>query len=254
MGTAIHNVASAYNGYLPPVFGTLPPTSIPSATSFQLGWFTHILPYIEQQNIYKACFNAAGTAVNDPVTGSGLANVPIKTYIAPADVANATTKQNTSYAVNGGGQAPALGAIAASPAFDPLFGIPASTTVAVTTPTNLSNTFSFKGTSNTVATFEYGSTTAGRWWINAIPANTLWSPCTSTVTFTVPVVPQNSLGTVLVNGNGAASPGSATAFSTGAAQAGLCDGTVRSISQTIALNTWKWACDPSALAPPPVDW
>lgn len=223
MGLAINNVASAYNGWFPPAYGALPPTN---TTSTQLlGFFTHILPYIEQQNVYAAAYTTAPVSLT--------AGYPIKTYIAPADVHNSTTVQYTSYAVNGGN---AAGATAC-------FGAQTATTTAPAAP-NLNNTFTFKGTTNTVALYEYGSGTASNWnTITAAGATGAWNPYSST---TMSVTGQNSAGTAVT--------GAATAFSTGSAQVGMCDGSVRSIPQTMLYTTWDWACNPTTTATNPVDW
>jgi prepilin-type N-terminal cleavage/methylation domain-containing protein len=232
---SLHNVASAYNGAFPPAFGTLPSSAY--ATSPSYGFYTHILPYIEQQNVYNS-YAAAG-AVPSPA-------IPIKTYIAPADIANNTSLQLTSYAVNGGSSA-----VSATPY---CFGV-GTTTVAAPAP-NLNNTFTFKGTSNTVSVYEYAAGTAGSWLVNTsingktvtgasgATTNANWNPMAGAGG--VSVTSQVSAGT--------ATQGAATAFSTGTAQAALCDGSVRGISTTIALATWQWGCDPSNVNPAPSDW
>src|SRR4051812_36524166 len=47
MGIGVHTIASVYNGLFPPVAGEFPKDG-PKATLF-----FHMLPYIEQDNIYK---------------------------------------------------------------------------------------------------------------------------------------------------------------------------------------------------------
>jgi prepilin-type N-terminal cleavage/methylation domain-containing protein len=226
---SLHNVASAYNGAFPPAYGYLPSSATGGA---KVGFFTHILPYIEQQNVYTTY--AAPNNTN-PTAYPGTP-IPIKTYIAPADVGNNTTTQLTSYAVNGGS-----GAVSATPY---CFGNGVAP--------NLNNTFSFKGTSNTVAVYEYGSGTAGYWMTTtAAPTGTgtagtvcNWNPVSST-TFSVD---SQVAGGVVTH------VGATTAFSTGSAQVALCDGSVRGVAQTMAVATWDWGCDPSNVNPAPSDW
>jgi len=230
MGTAIHNIGSSYNGWMPPGWGALPPTNTTATTKY-FGFFTHILPFIEQQNVYSvATLNGAGPATAMPSV------TPIKTYIAPADIMNSTTKQLTSYAVNGGAQG------WSSATTNYCFGNAIAP--------NLNNTFTFKGTSNTVAVFEYASVTAGNWDVTAVPNSSLTAPAWMPIQAKPPlgaVQSQNSLGTVTTTG-------AATAFSTGSAQVGLCDGTVKSIPSTLTTTTWNWGCDPSSTTPPYSDW
>jgi prepilin-type N-terminal cleavage/methylation domain-containing protein len=77
-GTGLHNAASAYSDQMPPSFGTYGGT-----TSYTL--FFHLLPYIEQDNVYKT--GATGTV--------------IKTYVAPGDASAVSGAAVTSYASNG---------------------------------------------------------------------------------------------------------------------------------------------------------
>jgi len=232
MGTALHNIASAYNGWFPPAYGPLPPSNA-SATAVSLGFFTHLLPYIEQQNVYSPiCVSATGAA--NAVTTSPVH--AIKTYIAPADILNSTNTQLTSYAVNGGSARTGLGAC---------FGSAAAASTTPPVAPNLNNTFTFKGTSNTIATFEYasGSPGGGDWWSSTNPP--LWNPLVA-LTVAPAVTAQNSGGTGY--------PGLATAFSTGSAQVGLCDGSVRGVAATVSYTTWNWACNPTTTTVALGDW
>jgi prepilin-type N-terminal cleavage/methylation domain-containing protein len=79
MGTGLHNAASSFNDQMPPAYG-----GYPTATSLQGSLFYHILPYIEQENVYKqAAYNTV-----------------IKIYIAPADPSIANADWVVSYASN----------------------------------------------------------------------------------------------------------------------------------------------------------
>jgi prepilin-type N-terminal cleavage/methylation domain-containing protein len=243
IGTGCHNIASAYSGWMPPGWGPLPPTATVAATN-TYGFFTHLLPYIEQQNVWTLA-TTSGTAA--PAATSAALGA-IKTYIAPADIYNSTTKQLTSYAVNGGAvnqQTPAT--------IDYMFN---NTTVAASAPgaPNLNNTFTFKGTSNTVLAYEYASGSAGAWEASATPTGT-GSAIVATANWMqlCKQAPSPAVDPQTTNGV-ATHQGSATAFSTGSAQVGLCDGTVKSIPQTIATTTWNWGCDPASTVASPSDW
>jgi prepilin-type N-terminal cleavage/methylation domain-containing protein len=226
IGIGANNAAGSYNGAMPPGYGVYPAGA---ATSY--GFYTHILPYIEQQNIYTAIM-ASTTAASTTTT--------IKTYVAPADVSNGNPspggKGLASYAVNAG----------LNVAGQVLFGNAASATVG--NMPNLNNTFTFKGTSNTVGYYEYpaGGTLAaatnhcGVWYVTASPPN--WNA------YAVATAPQsqNTLQTGV--------PGAATAFTTGSAMVGLIDGSVKACSTTMLGTTWQWGCNPGTTLAPPSDW
>jgi prepilin-type N-terminal cleavage/methylation domain-containing protein len=237
---SLHNVASAYNGAFPPAYGYLPSSATGGA---KVGFFTHILPYIEQQNVYTT-----NAAPGNAAPAAGAVGPAIKTYIAPADIGNNTSAPAagglTSYAVNGGTtQTAALGTVA-SFSGQACFGSGVAP--------NLNNTFTFKGTSNTVSVYEYAAGTAGVWMTTtAAPTGTAtagtvpnWNPVASIV---ASVDPQLSPGVVT-------HAGSTTAFSTGSAQVALCDGSVRGIATTMSVGTWVWGCDPGNNNPAPTDW
>jgi prepilin-type N-terminal cleavage/methylation domain-containing protein len=80
LGIAMHDVASARDGAVPPSFGTFPGNTAGTPQS----WFYWILPYIEGDNVANA----------------GAFNATIKTYVAPSDPTNNTTSALTSYCTN----------------------------------------------------------------------------------------------------------------------------------------------------------
>jgi len=82
MGLAVHNVASySTNGDIPPSVGRFPGTAQSGPV---YSFFTHILPYIEQQNLYN----------------NQISSTPVKTYVAPSDPNNPGTNGTISYASN----------------------------------------------------------------------------------------------------------------------------------------------------------
>jgi len=81
MGTALNNLASnSTTGDIPPANGVFP-----SNDGMMGSFFYHLLPYIEQGNLYIA---------NPP-------DVPVKTYISPSDARNRGIDSTISYCTNG---------------------------------------------------------------------------------------------------------------------------------------------------------
>jgi prepilin-type N-terminal cleavage/methylation domain-containing protein len=78
MGTGLHNCASGFNDQMPPSVGLF------QGASGSL--FYHLLPYIEQDPVYKGGAASFGTV--------------IKPYQAPADPSISTTDSTASYASN----------------------------------------------------------------------------------------------------------------------------------------------------------
>jgi prepilin-type N-terminal cleavage/methylation domain-containing protein len=106
-------------------------------------WAFHLLPYIEQDNIYKTIVTQAGGSLNNPVQNySGLSTTPVKTYLCPGRSRNKTATGGanspnvlgayTDYKINGTNPGGFLGSNDGS--------------VAIT----MSNVTSLNGTSNTV--------------------------------------------------------------------------------------------------------
>src|SRR5690242_1305772 len=83
-GLAMHNCNDTI-GKLPPALGWYPGTSAASNNGFGVGTF-HLLPYIEQDNLYKSCQGTFGgfTPVYYPGFNNGYAR-PIKTFVCPSD-------------------------------------------------------------------------------------------------------------------------------------------------------------------------
>jgi len=240
IGLGANNAAGTYNGALPPGYGAYP-VGAPAANT--QGFYTHILPYIEQQNIYTAIITASGAAAAESAT--------IKTFVAPADVTNGNPSPGalgglTSYNINAGGNT-----WANATAVQVLFGN-SSTTNSKSNMPNLNNTFTFKGTSNTIGWYEFpaggpaywangSSTDCGPWWTSATAPS--WNQGS---TSNAPQA-QQTTGKALF-------AGTAVAFTTGSAMCGLIDGSVKAISTTIPATNWQWGCDPGTTAAPPTGW
>jgi prepilin-type N-terminal cleavage/methylation domain-containing protein len=100
------NCSDTYDGRLPPSIG-LYPNNFPSAGNSDGGIFLHILPYIEQDNLFKS--TSAKPEPNDRNGGMQTysqwlipKNTRVKTYICPADPTNSDSLgPYASYGVNG---------------------------------------------------------------------------------------------------------------------------------------------------------
>jgi prepilin-type N-terminal cleavage/methylation domain-containing protein/prepilin-type processing-associated H-X9-DG protein len=107
MGLAIQNCIDTYNGKVPPGVG-LYPNAFPSAGNSNGGTFLHILPFIEQDNLFKS-----SSVTPDPDGRNGanqtfsqwttqVQNSRVKTYIDPSDpTQEESVKARASYGTNG---------------------------------------------------------------------------------------------------------------------------------------------------------
>jgi prepilin-type N-terminal cleavage/methylation domain-containing protein len=203
MGTGLHNMASTFGGAMCPGFGTYPGLS-----GYSGPWTYHLLPYIEENNVYNNINNNG--------------NLPIKTYIAPADPTANPTLNSTSYSANG-----------------LLFP------VANGSGPNLNYSFS-DGTSNTVMLMERyavsgtGTGAGGHPWLGTA-ANVLVDP-TTTSGFQIKPTPAQAM------------EGLPQGMSSGGMQVALGDGSVRTVTAGTSANTWYLACNPADGNPLPADW
>src|SRR5262249_29839314 len=91
IGLAIHDCASTYEGNLPPGIGSFPTPGelrwwTPAATSG--GWggvLYHLLPFIEQQNLYLLSANGTGGYDAEAGSGEAVSYQNVKTYLCPSD-------------------------------------------------------------------------------------------------------------------------------------------------------------------------
>jgi prepilin-type N-terminal cleavage/methylation domain-containing protein/prepilin-type processing-associated H-X9-DG protein len=83
---AIQNCAGTNNGTMPPGLGTYPTnaTRDTAGTSYG-GLLFHLLPYVEQQNLYNLALMANGSYDAELGGGSVICYTPVKSYICPAD-------------------------------------------------------------------------------------------------------------------------------------------------------------------------
>jgi prepilin-type N-terminal cleavage/methylation domain-containing protein len=211
MGIANQDCASNFDGAMPVAVGTF----MGKAGS----WFYHLLPYIEQDNLYKSA--TAPTTTNY-----------IKTYYAPLDPSNNGNSALLSYCVNSGGANATQGLFLVNPAAGTVSRLPAS--------------FGTKGTSNTIVVAErFSSTSSGgaRYWYNTATAGG------------TSVYLDGSTGSIQYGvAYTAASATTFHAFTASGCQCAIGDGSARTISSAVSAGTFQWACSVTTTGAPPSDW
>src|SRR5262249_43388655 len=102
------NCADAHEAKLPPSIGVYPGVMNQQPFNSNGGTFLHILPYIEQDNVFKASLgnpDPDGRNGNNPTYSQWTApvqNARVKTYICPQDpTMPLTTPARSSYGING---------------------------------------------------------------------------------------------------------------------------------------------------------
>jgi len=119
MSLATINCADQHDGKMPPGIGLYPSTTYADGNS-DGGTFLHILPYIEQDNLFKVTYskpepsdrnggmgtysqwNVPGAWIMTPPHGNVPGSTHVKTYICPSDATNNDTlNAYASYGTNG---------------------------------------------------------------------------------------------------------------------------------------------------------
>jgi len=232
MSLGMANLADTNSQFLPPSIGLFP-SKTPATNNGDGGTLFYLLPYIEQDNLFKRSISPPG-ANNDPARNGNLPTysqwnadvkkAQIKTYICPTDATQARAQERnqwgegamSSYGVNGqifrqtywGGSMKKF-------------------------PASISD-----GTSNTVFFAEkVAYNNSGNYNENYWPD---WGPI-----FASDEVPQETgtASTPQFNVRGypaVASGGRASSMHSGTLLVGLGDGSVRTVSSSITVTTW-WA-------------
>jgi prepilin-type N-terminal cleavage/methylation domain-containing protein len=236
MGLAVNNLAGTYNTAMPPSYGAFPPNGAVIGSLF-----LHLLPYIEQGNLYNA------STANGTTTPTANIQSTVKTYVAPADPTNSTS-----------GGTPGLCSYYSN---FMVFGL---------TGGNLPATF-VDGTSNTIIVCEgyaqpqlgNGTSTAGvvlRYWSDfggsTPPATGVsyydWGSATPNTTFTA-VAPPNPAFQISIK-PAAAILNTPQGCSTAAIMCGMADGSVRPVTSGTTNSTFWIASNPQDGLPMPSDW
>jgi len=250
---AIINCADTNNGPIPPSIG-LYPNPRPSTGNSDGGTFLHILPWIEQQNLFNSTFTK-GNGVNTGDDRNGfldtysqwtgnLGNAKVQPYACPSDYTYPTYGGHTSYGLNGAVFRQGYGNWGGQPLSFPR-SIP-------------------DGTSNTVfitdklARCATSSVYPDNYWPD-------WGPIHSSdeVDPSYPK-PSNNYNNGTYSGvaiqfqpkgNPAACVGDrASTPHTGGMNAGMGDGSVRMVSQGVSNKTYFFALTPAGGEPPGSDW
>ncbi|MDB5310013.1 MAG: prepilin-type cleavage/methylation protein [Gemmataceae bacterium] len=252
IGLATHSINDS-QGALPPVASpdgwTATTLAAPAFNGAPYTYFAWLLPYIEQDNIFRA--QTKGNVPPGAYCG-GQYNQPIKTFICPSDPS--VGAGGLSQTTNGGANGFAVGCYSANYL---VFGNPAAGggdnvlvqgTAALprSIPDGLSNTVFFGEiyASCSLSTNPgNGASAASLWADSTLP----WRPimCHNTpsknvnqgyaacFTFQVRPIPF-----------GGCDPSRGQSSHTGGMIVGLGDGSARLVNQSIGATTWAYACDP----------
>jgi len=234
------HMADTYNHKLPPSVG-LYPNAFASEGNSDGGFFLHILPFIEQDNLFKSAYRKpepsdrnGGLGTYSQWTGQ-VQNAFVKTYICPSDPTQSEAlPARASYGVNGqvfrhNYQWGNVG----------LYRFPASIT---------------DGTSNTIfVTEKLAECTSGNYTDNYWPD---WGPIISSSDEGDPTgnAAIFQLQPRLQNGRALADAGRASSYHTGTIVAGMGDGSIRGVSQGVSASTWWFALTPQGGETLGSDW
>jgi prepilin-type N-terminal cleavage/methylation domain-containing protein len=245
MCLATANMADTNNGSLPGSAGLYPAIVHPwvgANNNGDGGTFLHLLPYIEQDNLYKSALvgpNVDGRNNNLPTYSQWTPQVQaslVKTYICPSDYTQHNEGGRASYGING--QVFREGYWALN-----TLRFPASI---------------IDGTSNTVFyTEKLAHCNTGNYNDNYWPD---WGPKISSTDYGDPTGPVNTpppqVRPALVNGGpqAACNGNFASGPHTAGINAGLGDGSVRFVGAGISSATWWYALTPAGGEVLGTDW
>ncbi len=99
MSLALHNIASANDGKLPPSYGYFPVGGDWINNGAEGSMYFHLLNYVEQDNMWKSAATGNNGHLGYQLSWAGKPRF-VKTYAAPADSTNDNTKDFSSYRTN----------------------------------------------------------------------------------------------------------------------------------------------------------
>lgn len=279
MGLAVHNYASAYSNKVPSLSGSA--YSSTAGTYVLTSFFFTILPFIEQDNMYKAGMNGVGGNASWLGTVSGgtiQAQGFVKTYYCPADSTNFIDQAlpnsgwvGCSYGANaemfgtsGLVMTQDTGGNSAAKSIYNIGNIPDGTSNTIFIGERLAgavnNSASF--TNNWAFPYYSGASTA----MNSSPNNAavigsgfMTSSCSGA--YVAEPSPQSGAGTAtvpvqqgFVAGNGTYGSPQSQSSHTAVVQVGMGDGSARGVSSAVSMGTWNLALNPSDGQPLGSDW
>jgi prepilin-type N-terminal cleavage/methylation domain-containing protein len=263
LGLALHNMGSNNDGgSLAPGYGYFPntvnATTVGATASGSRGTLLfHLLPFIEQETLWKSLAVAGTAGAHDSMTGgvggTGGKGWPIKVFIAPLDPTQDYTADFTSYRANGlvffqGPNGPGdTGPYGSLPNRGP----------------KLSSSFP-DGVSNTVAFAEGYAVISGPnanafyWW----SATDKLSPSLGSVNYGPSYFPEYNppnYSVVAPAFDAGVIPSKANsdrpnAYRTGGIIVGMMDGSVRRVNSSVSTATWISANNPADGVPLGSDW
>jgi prepilin-type N-terminal cleavage/methylation domain-containing protein len=219
MALSMHDAAATYDGKLPPSYGNYPNPNgywfSPGATGH---WTYHILPFIEQDNLYKG--GAVSGGYWDYWAFNYASRTAPKTFYAPLDSTYQTESPMVSYAING-----------------LVFGNGNNGDPYLNAHARLPATFQ-DGTSNTIILAERSTYQAGWYgpygWADGWGQWPYWSQSWGENPPFYGPPPAGNVGTQYVNG-----------FSLGGMLVALGDGSARNCSLGMSWTTFYYACTPA---------
>jgi prepilin-type N-terminal cleavage/methylation domain-containing protein/prepilin-type processing-associated H-X9-DG protein len=258
IGLAINNMASAYDGKMPPGIGSFPTPNLgrcPASGSAYGGILYHLLPFMEQNNLWQLSACSGGGYDVELGGGGAVEYKPVKSYVCPAD----PTADNGA-----GGNNWAVG----SYCYNGLV-FPADYKGYANYPATFQD-----GTSNTIifseqyagASPQFPSGYVSLWWWDY---NSFQAPvgsdgdCGSVGYSGLAYLPlfnpsitycMNNKITTTWGATPSACMCRAVSPHTGGINAGLADGSVRNVSSGISQGSWYAACTPNAGDLPSTDW
>jgi prepilin-type N-terminal cleavage/methylation domain-containing protein/prepilin-type processing-associated H-X9-DG protein len=261
VGLATHSINDAMQ-VLPPVAapdGWTPTTkAAPPFNGAPYTYFAWLLPYLEQDNLFKAMTTGAS-----PPGGycGGKYDVAVKVYLCPADPS--TTGKGLSLTTNGGATGFAVGNYTANYL---VFGNPAggsdadrvqgAASLPRSVPDGLSNTVLFGeayGSCSLSTDPANGNSAASLWADSTLP----WRPilCHNSPSKNVPAgYPDCYPFQVQPIPFGTCDPSRGQSPHAGGMNVGLGDGSVRFVSAGVSPTSWAHACDPRDGNPLGSDW
>jgi prepilin-type N-terminal cleavage/methylation domain-containing protein/prepilin-type processing-associated H-X9-DG protein len=229
IGLAVHNCNDTNAQKLPPLTGAFPAGSANAGTVFY-----YLLPYLEQDSLYRASASTTGaySASNPVPNGTRAYGTVLKVFLCPTD--GSAPAGNVRFT---GIDTQATANYAANPlAFVAGAGIPGSFP---------------DGTSNTLLFAERYQVCNGEWFYWGVSP----VPITKPPQYLIPTagVPFQ-VAPPIVGGSDACTSSRANTPHGGGMQVGLGDGSVRNLAASLSLITYQRACDPKDGEPLGSDW